>query len=581
MFHADQHGRAACREVSPRAAPSLRFRASASTVAPLTPTRDDTAVVWVGAEFAPPSGEERACSPIRTRARTSRRQCLLVEPLDAARSPFVFPTALSSASRTWEGSRATRARRFSALRDRRRGEPSPLNHLAAQRTAERPRLPTSASHKASVCPNDRPDSIGPGSGAVTPQDRAQSCTVVLRPPAQPAPRRCPSTRYGESAARWPHGRRPSSLARSAAPAAWRGRMLTIGKIAAGPAAGRYYVDQVAQGREDYYAGEGEAPGTWIGSGARSLGLSGEVAEQGIVRLLEARDPRTGELLRRPLAHGAVAGFDLTFRAPKSVSILFAIAEPDVVREITRAHEAAVAAAIGYMEREACRARRGHGGAQQVDGRGFVTAAFRHRSSRAGDPLLHTHVVVANVTQGPGRAVDGARRAAALPAFQDRGLPAVLPLPPPDADRRGGGRPLPRLQGPRARPLGRVDQHDDHPPRPDPGGRGGAGSDPAQPSPREHAQPEAQDQAQAARIPRVGRPDRRDDRPRNSTPNRRRAPPAVGRSSRRWFTPACGSGRRRRCAGATSTSPTAASPSATRRPRPASGSSTSSRRSATS
>jgi integrase len=64
-------------------------------------------------------------------------------------------------------------------------------------------------------------------------------------------------------------------------------------------------------------------------------------------------------------------------------------------------------------------------------------------------------------------------------------------------------------------------------------------------------------------------------------NRRRAPPAAGRSSRRWSTPACGSARRQRCAGATSTSPTDASPSATRRPRPASGSSTSSRRSATS
>jgi conjugative relaxase-like TrwC/TraI family protein len=176
-------------------------------------------------------------------------------------------------------------------------------------------------------------------------------------------------------------------------------MLTLGKIAAGPTAGRYYVDQIAQGREDYCAGEGEASGTWIGSGARSLGLSDGVREQGIVRLLEARDPRTGEPLRRPLAHGAVAGFDLAFRAPKSVSVLFGVAEPDVVREITRAHEAAVAGAIACLEREACRARRGHEGAVQVDGRGFVAAAFRHRSSRAGDPLLHTHVVVANATQG--------------------------------------------------------------------------------------------------------------------------------------------------------------------------------------
>ena len=175
-------------------------------------------------------------------------------------------------------------------------------------------------------------------------------------------------------------------------------MLNVGKLAAGPGAGRYYVDRVAQGREDYYAGEGEAPGTWLGGGAASLGLSGEVSEQGIVRLLEARDPGTGDPLRRPLASGAVAGFDLTFRAPKSVGVLFAVAEPEVVREIVGAHEAAVEQALAYMEREACRARRGQAGATVVDGRGFVAAAFRHRSSRAGDPLLHTHVVVANMTQ---------------------------------------------------------------------------------------------------------------------------------------------------------------------------------------
>jgi conjugative relaxase-like TrwC/TraI family protein len=186
-------------------------------------------------------------------------------------------------------------------------------------------------------------------------------------------------------------------------------MLTIGKLAAGPMAGRYYVDQVAQGREDYYAGEGEAPGVWIGGGATSLGLDGRVNEQGVVRLLNAEHPATGELLRRPLASGAVAGFDLTFRAPKSVGVLFGICEPDVVGEIVGAHEAAVAEAIGYLEREACAVRRGHGGAVMVRGGGFVAAAFRHRSSRAGDPLLHTHVVLANAAQGPdGRwtALDG-------------------------------------------------------------------------------------------------------------------------------------------------------------------------------
>jgi conjugative relaxase-like TrwC/TraI family protein len=188
-----------------------------------------------------------------------------------------------------------------------------------------------------------------------------------------------------------------------------GGVLSIGKLAAGPAAGRYYVEQVAQGREDYYAGEGEAPGGWLGSGAALLGLAGEVDARGLSRLLAAEDPATGQALRRPLPSGAVAGFDLTFRAPKSVGVLFGVAESGLAREAVRGHEAAVAAALGYLEREACRARRGRGGALQVRGGGFVAAAFRHRSSRAGDPLLHTHVVVGNATQGPdGRwtALDG-------------------------------------------------------------------------------------------------------------------------------------------------------------------------------
>jgi conjugative relaxase-like TrwC/TraI family protein len=186
-------------------------------------------------------------------------------------------------------------------------------------------------------------------------------------------------------------------------------MLSIGKLAAGPGAGRYYVEQVAQGRDDYYAGEGEVPGRWVGRGADLLGLRGGVTEGSISWLLGGRDPGSGALLRRPLASGAVAGFDLTFRAPKSVSILFGIAEPAVSGEVCAAHERAVGEALGYLDRQACRARRGHGGSLQVTSDGFVAAAFQHRSSRADDPLLHTHVVIANGTRGPDRrwtALDG-------------------------------------------------------------------------------------------------------------------------------------------------------------------------------
>ena len=88
--------------------------------------------------------------------------------------------------------------------------------------------------------------------------------------------------------------------------------------------------------------------------------------------------------------GAVAGFDLTFGAPKGVSILWGAGDSEVARDVREAHGVAVERALGYLEDAACLARRGRGGQEHVRGEGFVAAAFRHRSSRAGDPLLHTH-----------------------------------------------------------------------------------------------------------------------------------------------------------------------------------------------
>jgi TrwC relaxase/AAA domain/UvrD-like helicase C-terminal domain len=82
-----------------------------------------------------------------------------------------------------------------------------------------------------------------------------------------------------------------------------------------------------------------------------------------------------------------------------VSLLFALAEPDVSAAVRRAHDAAVRQALGYLEREAGEVRRGTDGVDRLPGGGFVAAAFRHRTSRAGDPQLHTHVLVANMTQG--------------------------------------------------------------------------------------------------------------------------------------------------------------------------------------
>src|SRR5512133_36376 len=100
---------------------------------------------------------------------------------------------------------------------------------------------------------------------------------------------------------------------------------------------------------------------------------------------------------RPRAQ-TIAGFDLTFSPVKSVSTLWAVAEPAVAAAIERAHQAAVNDALGFIEQQALFTRTGPQGIRQVNVRGLVAAAFTHRDSRAGDPDLHTHVAIANKVQ---------------------------------------------------------------------------------------------------------------------------------------------------------------------------------------
>jgi conjugative relaxase-like TrwC/TraI family protein len=94
----------------------------------------------------------------------------------------------------------------------------------------------------------------------------------------------------------------------------------------------------------------------------------------------------------------VAGYDLTFSPVKSVSTLWAVAEPPVAAVIERAHQAAVQNALTFIEKHALFTRTGPQGFRQVNVRGLVATAFIHRDSRAGDPDLHTHVAVANKVQ---------------------------------------------------------------------------------------------------------------------------------------------------------------------------------------
>jgi conjugative relaxase-like TrwC/TraI family protein len=174
-------------------------------------------------------------------------------------------------------------------------------------------------------------------------------------------------------------------------------VLSIGKLTVEQS--RYYERQVAQGRDDYYAGRGESPGRWTGRGSQVLNVAGDVDKAGFAALMEGRHPGTGERLKRVGGRSKVAAFDLTFSAPKSVSVLFAVGDPGLSSALVDAHEEAADAALDYLEREACRVRRGRRGVRREAGEGFVSAGYRHRMSRAEDPQLHTHVVTANMARG--------------------------------------------------------------------------------------------------------------------------------------------------------------------------------------
>ena len=100
----------------------------------------------------------------------------------------------------------------------------------------------------------------------------------------------------------------------------------------------------------------------------------------------ALDVESGEWREEPKRLAPVSGYDLVFSCPKSVSLLHALTDDEAVRrEISEAHESAWQAALGYLEREACVVRRGHGGAVREHGDGFVAAAFRHRTSPGAGP----------------------------------------------------------------------------------------------------------------------------------------------------------------------------------------------------
>ena len=197
-------------------------------------------------------------------------------------------------------------------------------------------------------------------------------------------------------------------------ARWTGGcgVLTIGKIGKAKAQQQYYEESVAKSREDYYAGRARRRAS---SSARARGPAAWRAQSSmehLTRLFAGQDPATGEQLRSMKGNVQVHGLDLTFSAPKSVSILYALGDADLQRNIVEAHEWAAEQAIAYMERDSARVVRGHK-ASKADlaagiedtlrthrAVGFVGIRYRHRVNRLQDPHLHTHYVIGNWAEGP-------------------------------------------------------------------------------------------------------------------------------------------------------------------------------------
>ncbi len=161
-------------------------------------------------------------------------------------------------------------------------------------------------------------------------------------------------------------------------------------------AGRYYTEQLPS----YYLDGGEPPGRWFGRGAGMLGLDGGIDDEAFLAVMAGLDPVTGERLGRRFGETSVRGFDATFSAPKSVSVLFAVGNERLQREVTEAHDTAVDAVLAWVESRAHTRLRRRGHVVCVDAEGIVAGVFRQHTSRRLDPQLHTHAVIANRVKAP-------------------------------------------------------------------------------------------------------------------------------------------------------------------------------------
>ena len=203
------------------------------------------------------------------------------------------------------------------------------------------------------------------------------------------------------------------------------RVLMVISIAnIGVAHAEYYTSEEALGAVSYYADGGEHSGVWVSGGGWSMTAGTAVTVDTLKAALSYVDPGTGERLGRRYTPGgtyrdplgverlrrSTSAFDLTYSVPKSISASWAVADTATRRQLQAAYDVSLGAVVDYVQANAVASRKGVNGVERIDvPDGAAIARFDHYTSRAGDPQLHTHLLVMNrvlCSDGKWRTLDG-------------------------------------------------------------------------------------------------------------------------------------------------------------------------------
>jgi Ti-type conjugative transfer relaxase TraA len=150
--------------------------------------------------------------------------------------------------------------------------------------------------------------------------------------------------------------------------------------------------------EGYYQNGRDAQGVWVGSGLSALGLKSgmTVSDEAYKSVIRGYSASGEDLGIQGAGDDHRAGWDLTFSAPKSVSLAAAAADIEMRPKIIAAHDAAVKSALQVIEEKSAFCRRGKSGEEHEKLSGLVFAMYQHDDSRELDPQLHSHVLAMNV-----------------------------------------------------------------------------------------------------------------------------------------------------------------------------------------